>query len=379
MQMLYGYDVVADLAPQTPYDEVVKALGGGGETVTDPRQIGAALDRAFAAGRAVPGQRDHRRRARPTRATRSGSDAVKLRRAHGPRTTPRSASSPWRRTPTSRLGPDDPYVDAPARRGDPRPRGGAVGRDAGRRRRRSLGTRHRSARPARRGASSAATGEGEFRMLAVAPAARGRGVGEALVRLVPRPVPRRRRRAVVLSTLAEMTAAHRLYERLGFRRAPELDWSPDAGVDLHRPSARPERPMKRAVDDHSGSPSPTTTPPLAVGSRRRCRCSAPRGCSPGARPRPAPRSSRPALGRPVAPASAPGCDAGRPQVERARSASEGAGDRLARSASSRRAAGTGQVAAPARGGNGSVVGDRRGHPRGWWTSGRCIVACLSRP
>jgi acetolactate synthase-1/2/3 large subunit len=49
MQMLYGYDVVADLAPQTRYDEVVVALGGGGETVTDPTGIGAALDRAFAA------------------------------------------------------------------------------------------------------------------------------------------------------------------------------------------------------------------------------------------------------------------------------------------------------------------------------------------
>jgi acetolactate synthase-1/2/3 large subunit len=49
MQMLYGYDVVADLAGQTRYDEVVRALGGAGETVTDPRQIGAALDRAFAA------------------------------------------------------------------------------------------------------------------------------------------------------------------------------------------------------------------------------------------------------------------------------------------------------------------------------------------
>ena len=49
MQMLYGYDVAADLAPQTRYDEVVRALGGAGETITDPREIGPALDRAFAA------------------------------------------------------------------------------------------------------------------------------------------------------------------------------------------------------------------------------------------------------------------------------------------------------------------------------------------
>jgi acetolactate synthase-1/2/3 large subunit len=50
MQMLYGYDVVADLAQRTPYDDVVKALGGAGETVTDPKQIGPALDRAYASG-----------------------------------------------------------------------------------------------------------------------------------------------------------------------------------------------------------------------------------------------------------------------------------------------------------------------------------------
>jgi acetolactate synthase-1/2/3 large subunit len=50
MQMLYGYDVVADLAQRTPYDDVVKALGGAGETVSDPREIGPALDRAYAAG-----------------------------------------------------------------------------------------------------------------------------------------------------------------------------------------------------------------------------------------------------------------------------------------------------------------------------------------
>jgi acetolactate synthase-1/2/3 large subunit len=50
MQMIYGYDVAADLAERTRYDEVVKALGGAGECVTDPTEIGPALDRAFAAG-----------------------------------------------------------------------------------------------------------------------------------------------------------------------------------------------------------------------------------------------------------------------------------------------------------------------------------------
>ncbi|HEU5037839.1 MAG TPA: acetolactate synthase [Nocardioides sp.] len=50
MQMLYGYDVIADLAPRTAYDEVVRALGGAGETVTDPREVGPAIDRAFASG-----------------------------------------------------------------------------------------------------------------------------------------------------------------------------------------------------------------------------------------------------------------------------------------------------------------------------------------
>lgn len=50
MQFLYGYDVAADLSEQTRYDEVVKALGGAGEMVTDPTEIGPALDRAFASG-----------------------------------------------------------------------------------------------------------------------------------------------------------------------------------------------------------------------------------------------------------------------------------------------------------------------------------------
>jgi acetolactate synthase I/II/III large subunit len=49
MRFLYGYDVAADLRP-TAYDEVVRALGGAGETVTRPQDIGAALDRAFVSG-----------------------------------------------------------------------------------------------------------------------------------------------------------------------------------------------------------------------------------------------------------------------------------------------------------------------------------------
>jgi acetolactate synthase-1/2/3 large subunit len=49
MQMLYGYDVAADLQPGCRYDEVVRALGGAGEVVTDAGDIGDALKRAFAA------------------------------------------------------------------------------------------------------------------------------------------------------------------------------------------------------------------------------------------------------------------------------------------------------------------------------------------
>jgi acetolactate synthase-1/2/3 large subunit len=48
MQALYGYDVAADLQPECRYDQVVAALGGAGELVTRPEDIGPALRRAFA-------------------------------------------------------------------------------------------------------------------------------------------------------------------------------------------------------------------------------------------------------------------------------------------------------------------------------------------
>ena len=50
MQAIYGWDMACDLQPGCRYDEVVTALGGGGETVSSPDEIGPALDRAFASG-----------------------------------------------------------------------------------------------------------------------------------------------------------------------------------------------------------------------------------------------------------------------------------------------------------------------------------------
>ncbi|MFE5623734.1 GNAT family N-acetyltransferase [Streptomyces virginiae] len=75
--------------------------------------------------------------------------------------------------------------------------------------------------------------EAEFRMLAVAHAARGQGVGEALVRAC---IDRARAvegvTGVVLSTQRSMAGAHRIYARLGFVRTPERDWAPIEGLTL---------------------------------------------------------------------------------------------------------------------------------------------------
>jgi ribosomal protein S18 acetylase RimI-like enzyme len=74
--------------------------------------------------------------------------------------------------------------------------------------------------------------EAGFRMLVVDPAVRGRGVGELLVQSCLDRARAAGKRRMVLSTDPLMVAAHRLYERLGFTRLPERDWSPLPGVRL---------------------------------------------------------------------------------------------------------------------------------------------------
>jgi ribosomal protein S18 acetylase RimI-like enzyme len=74
--------------------------------------------------------------------------------------------------------------------------------------------------------------EGEFRMLAVSPAARRLGAGDALTRLVLDRFRELGFRRIVLSSLASMASAHRIYERLGYHRIPDRDWSPQPGVHL---------------------------------------------------------------------------------------------------------------------------------------------------
>lgn len=79
---------------------------------------------------------------------------------------------------------------------------------------------------ARPGGGSITLASPEVRLLAVAPAARGQGVGVMLMRECIRRARQVGAPAVTLHTTDMMAAAMRLYERLGFRRAPELDLQP---------------------------------------------------------------------------------------------------------------------------------------------------------
>lgn len=75
-------------------------------------------------------------------------------------------------------------------------------------------------------AEQAGPGEAVVRMLVTDPAERGRGTGLALLQACLDTAAADGCARVLLSTQPEMVAAHRLYDRLGFVRRPDLDWRP---------------------------------------------------------------------------------------------------------------------------------------------------------
>jgi predicted N-acetyltransferase YhbS len=81
-------------------------------------------------------------------------------------------------------------------------------------------------------ADVAGAGELEFRMLAVAPVARGKGAGSALVRHVLDAAYDRGLQAVVISTEPQMVDARRIYDRYQFVPSPDRDWEPMPGTPL---------------------------------------------------------------------------------------------------------------------------------------------------
>ena len=239
MQMLYGYDVVADLAPRTAYDEVVTRPRRRRRDRHRPAPDRRRARPGLRVGRALPRQRHHRRRGRLPAQPRSGSEPVRAAPGAAPRTsTPSGEITVAAYDRVHRSGPTTPTSPGCAT-----PRAATARPSCGSRRGRRRG---RSARvtdlPA--GLAVARDGrrpdEGEFRMLAVAPAARRRGVGRGAGRGSSWTASASSgATAVVLSQpRRRWPRAHRLYERLGFRRAPERDWAPDA---RRRPDRLPTR------------------------------------------------------------------------------------------------------------------------------------------
>lgn len=74
--------------------------------------------------------------------------------------------------------------------------------------------------------------ECEFRMLAVDPAASGRGVATALVGACEDRARAEGAARIVCSVEGRNAPALRLYARLGYEREPERDWVPEPGVSL---------------------------------------------------------------------------------------------------------------------------------------------------
>ena len=74
--------------------------------------------------------------------------------------------------------------------------------------------------------------EAEIRALAVSPEGQGQGTGSALLRAAIERAKKAGVRHLVLLTQPDMQAAQHLYQKAGFRRLPDRDWSPRPGVTL---------------------------------------------------------------------------------------------------------------------------------------------------
>lgn len=97
-----------------------------------------------------------------------------------------------------------------------------------------------------------------LRFLAVDPPARGRGLGQQLTDLCVHLAGAHGARFLALHTAPSMAVARRLYERLGFQRAPEHDFDPDAHYGA---GARTQEPAwglayLLELDEPSGGPAP---------------------------------------------------------------------------------------------------------------------------
>lgn len=80
------------------------------------------------------------------------------------------------------------------------------------------------------GEVSRGPGEAEVRALAVAPSARGQGIGRSLVTAVTELAVTRQVRHLLLLTRPEMHAAQRLYTGAGFTRLPDRDTTIPNGI-----------------------------------------------------------------------------------------------------------------------------------------------------
>jgi ribosomal protein S18 acetylase RimI-like enzyme len=90
-------------------------------------------------------------------------------------------------------------------------------------------------------------GDAEIRALAVAPEARGQGLGRKLLLALLGLAADQQVRHLLLASLPAMRAAHHLYEQHGFTRMPDRDWTPVRGsgmllvYGIRLPSGGPEQ------------------------------------------------------------------------------------------------------------------------------------------